>query len=109
MALQLGLRPWLRPAPALGNERLAIFEGVRQRAVGHAREVDHSVNISAGVGMVEKARFGAATRGADVGVVAKPAAGRGAADRIVEAVAQADAEGAVGDRSIEGHAVTPIN
>ena len=62
---------------SLGNKHLAIFESVWQGAVGHAREVDHS-HVSAGIGMVEKARWPLVPQLAlrqTLGVVAKPAAG----------------------------------
>ena len=96
MALQLGVRPWLRPAAALRHQRLAVPEGVGQRAVGDAGQIDHAVDVAATVGMIEQARLGTAAGAAGIGVPREPGAVGRAADRKVEAVAQPHAQGAVG-------------
>src|SRR5262245_23970067 len=96
MALTFSLRPGLRPTAAGFDQRLAILEGVGERAVGHAGQIDHAFHVAARVRVVEESRLDSAACLTHVRVMAETGAAGSVADREIVAVAQSHTKRAVG-------------
>src|SRR5262249_54854211 len=95
VARALSFAPGLWAALAARHQRLSILEGVGIGLVGAARQIDHGVDVSAWVWMVEQPRIGPAGGGACFCIVHKAVAAGCVADRKIEPVAHAHAKGAI--------------